>query len=117
MTSCGAVDISIRAKDESQNILSYDEAGDLVKALRQASFAAWLRLSQDLAPSQPLHIHAIAVGDHELSPPARLQLDGPEGYFQSMDGVLAAQGGPKHDRYGGPIVCDWMRELGFRSLL
>lgn len=112
----GAVDISIRVKDTPGIILSYDEMVELVRALRQAGFAAWLRLPEDLNPPTPLHIHAIAVGDSELSSAARRQLDGPEGYFRGLDGVPPEQGGTKPDRYGDPVLCDWMIELGFKDL-
>jgi hypothetical protein len=112
----GAVDVRVRVKDAPQDILSYPEMVELVNALRQAGFAAWLRLPDDLEPPVPLHIHAIAVGDRELSPAARRQLDGPEGYFRGLDGVPPEYGGPKPDRYGGPVICDWMIELGFRDL-
>lgn len=112
----GAVDISVRAKAAPNAVLSTAEAVTMVLALRRAGFAAWLRLPDDLSPPSPLHIHAIAVGDRELSPSARQQLDGPEGYFRGMDGVPPAFGGPKPDRYGGPVICQWMRDLGYDDL-
>ena len=113
----GAVDISIRVKSNPSQILSLDdEAGELVHALRLAGFAAWLRLPEDLTPSVPLHIHAIAVGDPTLSPAALQQLTGPEGYFRGLDGVPAEYGGPHQDRYAGPVVCDWMIDVGFTDL-
>lgn len=112
----GVVDISIRVKADPSQVMSVEEAGDLVMALRQAGFAAWLRLPNDLVPETTLHIHAVAVGDRELSAAARRQLDGPEGYFYGLDGVPPEAGGPKPDRYGGPLLCDWMVELGFKDL-
>ncbi|MBX3001405.1 MAG: LysM peptidoglycan-binding domain-containing protein [Caldilineaceae bacterium] len=112
----GVVDISIRTRANPADILTVAEASELVRALRQAGFAAWLRLPTDLNPPPPLHIHAVAVGDRELSPAARLQLDGPEGYFRGLDGVPSEHGGPKADREGGPIMCDWMVEAGFDDL-
>lgn len=112
----GAVDISIRVKSDPSQVLSIDEAGELVRALRLAGFAAWLRLPEDLTPSVPLHIHAIAVGDPTLSPAALQQLVGPEGYFRGLDGVPSEFGGPRQDRYGGPVLCDWMIEMGFTNL-
>ena len=111
----GAVDISIRAR-ATNKVVSGAEAARMVKALRQAGFAAWLRLKGDLKQFDGVHIHAIAIGDHELSNAARAQLDGPEGYFRGLDGVPPAEGGPKQDRYGGPIVCGWMAAFGFRDL-
>lgn len=112
----GAVDISVRVSLTSSVVLSETEQLALVHALREAGLAAWLRLPTDLNPPVALHIHAIAIGDAELSEAARRQIDGPEGYFRGGDGIPPAQGGPHSDRYGGPIVCDWMRQLGFMDL-
>jgi len=112
----GAVDISVRVALTSSVILSETEQLDLVRALREAGFAAWLRLPTDLNPPTSLHIHAIAIGDAELSEAARRQLAGPEGYFRGDDGIPPAWGGPHPDRYGGPIVCGWMTRLGFADL-
>jgi len=41
-----------------------------VQALRKAGFAAWLRLP----PTFGTHIHAVAIGDKELSPTAKSQI-------------------------------------------
>ena len=112
----GAVDISVRVALTSSLVSTESEQRDLVQALREAGFAAWLRLATDLNPPVTLHIHAIAIGDEELSEAARRQLDGPEGYFRGYDGVPPAQGGPHRDRYGGPIICGWMTRLGFADL-
>ncbi len=112
----GAVDISVRVALTSSVVLSETEQLDLVRALREVGFAAWLRLPADLKPPVALHIHAIAIGDAELSEAARRQLDGPESYFRGEDGIPPSQGGPHPDRYGGPIVCNWMRQLGFTDL-
>ncbi len=111
----GAVDIDIHVKNLSEE-LAYTEKVEMVHALRQAGFAAWLRIAGDLIQFNGDHIHAIAVGDRELSSEARRQLDGPEGYFRGLDGVPPDQGGIKPDRYGGPIICAWMIELGFKDL-
>ena len=100
----------------SSVVLSETEQPALVRALRRAGFAAWLRLPADLKPPVTLHIHAIAIGDAELSEAARQQLDGPEGYFRGDDGIPPAQGGPHQDRYGGPVMCGWMTQLGFVDL-
>jgi hypothetical protein len=104
----GAVDISIRAKAAPHDVLPTKEANKLVAALRNAGFAAWLRLPDDLDPPATLHIHAIAVGDRELSEAAQAQVTGPIGYLAGYDGVPEEHGGTKRDRHGGPIVCDWM---------
>lgn len=42
-----------------------------VQALRKAGFAAWLRLP----PTFGTHIHAVAIGDRELSPAAQSQIE------------------------------------------
>ena len=112
----GAVDISVRVALTSSLVLSETEQLDLVRALREVGFAAWLRLPADLKPPVTLHIHAIGIGDAELSEAARQQMDGPDGYFRGEDGVPPAQGGPHPDRYGGPIICGWMTRLGFSDL-
>jgi hypothetical protein len=84
----GAVDV--RAID-----LSVPQRAAVVRALRKVGFAAWLR-----TPTQgkwPYHIHAIAIGDQDLSPAAAFQVaeyhrkrnglanrgndDGPPGYY------------------------------------
>lgn len=112
----GVIDISVIAKINPRTVLSYEEVMVMIKALRQAGFAAWLRLPEDLKPATGWHIHAVSVGDRELSSEARRQLDGPEGYFRGFDGVPPEFGGTKKDRYGGPVVCDWMEKLGFKDL-
>lgn len=61
----GAVDVRVDGKSREQQL-------SMVKALRSAGFAAWLRGPADgMAP----HIHAVALGDRELSPAARHQVD------------------------------------------
>lgn len=79
----------------------------MVMALRYAGFAAWFRDTGDLGPQSPAHVHAIAVGDRELSPAAQKQVTGEGGYFQGMDGLIPPHG-PNPDPYGGPIICPWM---------
>ncbi len=61
----GAVDIDVATKSPAQRQA-------VVKAMRQVGFAAWLR-----TPAQgdwPYHVHAIAVGDKDLSRGATLQV-------------------------------------------
>ena len=111
----GAVDISIRNPANPAEIL-WDEADAMVLALRRAGFAAWYRAPGDLGPGSPAHIHAIAVGDRELSPAAIEQLTGTSGYFRGLDGLPAEYGGPHPDRHGGPILCAWMIDLGYSEL-
>lgn len=111
----GAVDISIRNPANPTEVL-WDEAPKMVAALRQAGFAAWYRPAGALGPGSTAHIHAIAIGDPELSEAARQQLDGPEGYLRGLDGIPPQYGGPHPDPHGGPVICPWMIELGYRDL-
>jgi hypothetical protein len=110
----GAVDISIRDPANPSQVL-WNETDAMVAALRIAGFAAWYRAPGDLGPGSPAHIHAIAIGDQELSSATRDQLIGPSGYFRCLDG-LSPPLGPNPDRHGGPIICDWMLALGYGNL-
>jgi hypothetical protein len=108
----GAVDLSVRSRINWEVLT--DEIGPMLNALRTAGFAAWLRESDELYPGSPIHIHAIAVGDRELSPVARDQIDGPAGYLRGFDGLpVTGAVVPGRDRYGGPVICNWMRDLGY----
>lgn len=111
----GAVDISIRNPANPAEIL-WDEATKMAVAMRKAGFAAWYRPTGMFGPGSGAHIHAIAIGDPELSQAARDQLDGPSGYFRGLDGVHPMYGGPSPDPHGGPIICQWMRDIGYDDL-
>ena len=108
----GVVDISVRNIPVDWTI-RFDDIPPLVVALRTAGFAAWYR---DEADGMTPHIHAIAIGDAELSRAAALQLDGRYGYFRGFDGLPQGDGIPRLDEHGGPIICNWMRELGYEDL-
>lgn len=111
----GAVDLSILRRD-TYTVL-WDDVEPLLRALRTAGFAAWLREPDELYAGSPIHIHAIAIGDQELSIAAEEQLTGAAGYFRGYSGLPFAAGGvPTSDRYGSPILCQWMIELGYRDL-
>lgn len=110
----GAVDLSV-LRYGTYTVL-WDDVPLLIHALRTAGFAAWLRQYGELYPDSPIHIHAIAIGDAELSQPAQDQLTGPAGYFRGYSGLVNAQGNPTPDRYGGPILCQWMIDAGYRDL-
>ena len=110
----GAVDLSV-LRYGTYTVL-WDDVPGLIHALRVAGFAAWLREYGELYPDSPIHIHAIAIGDAELSQPAQDQLTGLSGYFRGNSGLLDANGQPTPDRYGGPILCQWMIDLGYRDL-
>lgn len=111
----GAVDLSILRRD-TYTVL-WDDVDPLLRALRTAGFAAWLREPDELYAGSPIHIHAIAIGDQELSVAAEEQLTGAAGYFRGYSGLpFAADSVPTPDRYGGPIFCQWMFDLGYRDL-
>jgi hypothetical protein len=110
----GAVDISVMRKG-TYTVL-WEDIEPLVQAMRQAGFAAWLRTYGELYQDSPYHIHAIAIGDRDLSPAAQQQLTGPAGYFRGYTGVPAPGGVPSPDRHGGPVLCDWMIDMGYQDL-
>ena len=111
----GAVDLSVFRKG-TYTILKSD-IPPLLHALRLAGFAAWYRVADELYPGSAYHIHAIAIGDKELSQPAQDQLTGPDGYFRGFSGIPPAAGqAPTPDRFGGPILCQWMIEMGYKDL-
>lgn len=111
----GAVDLSVMRRG-TYTIL-WEDVEPLLRALRVAGFAAWLREYGEVYPDSPIHIHAIAIGDRELSEAAEAQLTGPLGYFRGYSGLPVAEGKlPTPDRYGGPILCQWMIDLGYRDL-
>lgn len=111
----GAVDLSVLRRD-TYTVL-WDDIEPLLRALRAAGFAAWLREYGELHTDSPIHIHAIAIGDRELSPAAQEQLTGEAGYFRGFSGLpVDMYGPPTSDRYGGPVLCQWMIDLGYRDL-
>lgn len=111
----GAVDLSVLRRG-TYTVL-WDDIEPLLHALRAAGFAAWLREYGELYEDSPIHIHAIAIGDRELSDAAREQLTGDAGYFRGYDGIPVSAGErPTLDRYGGPILCQWMIDLGYQDL-
>jgi hypothetical protein len=111
----GAVDLSV-LRPGTYTVL-WDDLEPLIRALRAAGFAAWVREYGELYPDSPIHIHAIAIGDPELSPAAEEQLTGEAGYFRGYSGLpVATYGAPAPDRYGGPVLCQWMIDLGYQDL-
>ena len=111
----GAIDLSVMRRGTFTVL--WDDIDPLLRALRAAGFAAWLREYGELHPDSPIHIHAIAIGDQELSAAAQEQLTGEAGYFRGYSGLpVSIYGPPAPDRYGGPVLCQWMVDLGYLDL-
>lgn len=110
----GAVDLSVM-RANTYNVL-WEEIPPLLQALRIAGFAAWLRDLDELYLGSPIHIHAIAIGDRDLSPAAQAQVSGDLGYFRGYSGLPPEYGGPSPDRFGAPVLCHWMIEMGYADL-
>jgi hypothetical protein len=109
----GAVDLSVRDPNDWNHIV-YEDMDLIIQSLRRAGFAAWLRETGDLYEDSPIHIHAIAIGDPDLSEAAHIQLTGVEGYFRGFNGLPVDP--PLPDTHGGPIICPWMIEMGYTDL-
>jgi len=110
----GAVDLSVREAGTWR--VMTDDIPLMLRALRIAGFAAWLRDTDELYPGSPIHIHAIAIGDRDLSEAARGQIDGPFGYLRGYNGLPQESGIPLPDTSGEMVICPWMIELGFDDL-
>ncbi|MEL6526727.1 MAG: hypothetical protein AAFQ07_13575, partial [Chloroflexota bacterium] len=64
-----------------------------------------------------IHIHAIAVGDAEASEIAQQQVSSEFGYLNGFNGLPPEAGDdPIPDRYGDPIICEWMVEMGLDDM-
>ncbi|MBZ0286116.1 MAG: hypothetical protein K8I30_00775, partial [Anaerolineae bacterium] len=110
----GAIDLSVRDPQDRRVLTS--EIEPMLRALRFAGFAAWLRDTNSLYAGSPIHIHAIAIGDAELSDAAREQIDGTFGYLRGYDGLPREDGLPQPDTSGEMILCEWMVALGYHDL-
>ncbi len=110
----GAVDLSVRSLVDFS--IQTDQIPLMIRALRVAGFAAWLREADELYAGSPIHIHAIAIGDLELSQAAREQIDGTFGYLRGYDGLPRDVGIPQADRSGELVLCQWMIDQGFTDL-
>ena len=111
----GAVDLSVMRRG-TYTIL-WDDIPVMIHALRAAGFAAWFRDYGELYQDSAYHIHAIAIGDEELSSAAQEQLTGPAGYFRGFIGLpIEMYGEPQLDEFGGPVICQWMLDLGYQDL-
>jgi len=106
--NAGGVSASAGTHDGGGVVDIGDTSTALLKALRQVGFAAWIRTP---AEGFAYHIHAVAIGDRELSPSAKNQITS---YFNGRDGL--AKNGPDTapssvgrpypawaGRYGAPV--------------
>ncbi|MFU8827569.1 MAG: hypothetical protein ACNA70_08775 [Brevefilum sp.] len=110
----GAVDLSVMFP--GTYTIHEADIEPLIRALRLAGFAAWYRDFDELYDGSPVHIHAIAIGDQELSWAARQQLTGLHGYFQGNNGLPTMGNTPAPDLHRGPIVCSWMLDMGYPDM-
>ncbi len=110
----GAVDISVNRPNSSY--ILYTEIEPLIRALRTVGFAAWLRQQDETGLGTGFHIHAIAIGDGELSPAAQEQITGPAGYLRGNDGLPISSSDPGRDSHGGPLICRWMLDASYADL-
>ncbi|MEL6407371.1 MAG: SH3 domain-containing protein [Chloroflexota bacterium] len=112
----GAVDIAVRdARNEF--VTMRDELIPMLEAMRIAGFAAWVRENDELYDGSIIHIHSIAVGDAEASEIAQQQVSSEFGYLNGFNGLPPEEGDdPIPDRYGDPIICEWMVEMGFDDM-
>jgi hypothetical protein len=110
----GAVDISV-TRLNSHYIL-YNDIEPLIRALRTVGFAAWLREAGEVDSGLEIHIHAVAIGDTDLSSAAQEQITGPAGYLLGNNGLPVTSGDPGPDRHGGPLICHWMLEAGYTDM-
>ncbi len=108
----GAVDLTVRNIPYDWSI-KWEDIPHMIDALRLAGFAAFYR---DEREGLPPHIHAIAIGDAELSPAAAEQLTGFYGYFRGYDGYPRDNGVPLTPRYGSVVICQWMLDMGYRDM-
>lgn len=115
----GALDIQVYDKSGETWVVREAEIPPLVHALRLAGFAAWYRPVDAEYDYSPPHIHAIAIGDMELSSNAESQLISSCGYFSGFVGILITEekcslyNNPPRDEFGGPILCNWMCQLDY----
>jgi peptidoglycan hydrolase-like protein with peptidoglycan-binding domain len=93
----GAMDLHTRT-------LPRGTVDDMVKSLRMAGFAAWSR-GRGFDNFDP-HIHAIAIGDRELSTQARNQVSE---YFAGGDGLVGSTPDPDRGLGRDSLIPQWAR--------
>ncbi len=87
----GVVDVSVRGMGKA-------DIDQLVLAMREAGFAAWFRDREN----RP-HVHAIAIGDREMSASAAWQV---RNYFRGRDG--RSQAGPDPHKHLSIRLPKWL---------
>jgi hypothetical protein len=102
----GAVDLSVMRRGTFTVL--YGDIEPVIHTLRTAGFAAWLRDLDEMYDGSPIHIHAVAIGDQQLSKAALDQISGAAGYFHGYNGLVLKNGLPGADRHEGPVICRWM---------
>ncbi|GAB5494392.1 MAG: hypothetical protein Phog2KO_46070 [Phototrophicaceae bacterium] len=111
----GAVDISVINTQDGWVVMR-DEVAPMLRALRIAGFAAWLRDTDELYDGSIVHIHAIAIGDEDSSEIAQQQVDSDFGYLSGFNGLPPENDEPPiPDIYGEPIICEWMVDIGLND--
>lgn len=110
----GVVDISVMRLNTE--FILYSEIEPLIRALRTVGFAAWLREDGEEGSESTIYIHAVAIGDKDLSEAAMEQITGPAGYMSGYNGISVTSNDPVPDRYGGPVICHWMLDAGYADM-
>ena len=101
----GGVSASAGTHDGGGVVDIGDTSTALLKALRQVGFAAWIR-----TPSEGFayHIHAVAIGDRELSPSAKNQITA---YYNGRNGLANNAGDSAPVSVGRPYPA-WAKKYG-----
>ena len=113
-TGGGAVDISVTVPKTSH--ILFTEIESLNRALRTVGFATWLFDQDENGAGSGAHIHAIAIGDADLSPAALKQLTGPGGYLHSNNSQSVPNPVTGLGLQDAPVICRWMLEAGYTDL-
>lgn len=110
----GVVDISVTVPNASH--ILFTEIEPLIRALRTVGFATWLNDQEENGAGSGAHIHAIAIGDVDLSPAAQEQLTGSGGYLNGNNIQPVTNSFSGLGLQGPPVICRWMLEAGYTDL-
>lgn len=97
----GVVDISTMG-------MSKDKVQKTVESLRKAGFAAWFRTCPEFCNND--HIHAVAIGDKEMSPSAKSQVDS---FYSGRNGLA---NNAKDIDIGLSLTPSWAQKDGSRPV-